>query len=107
MISNERPIEQLLTWLITKTRGGNTRAQIIRTLKDNPKNTNQLSVKLRKSYKTISHHLLILEKHKIIVHIGDNYAITYFLSQPMETNYNVFEQIAVKSCDSRKKLLNA
>ena len=59
MISSEQPIEQLLTWLIAKTRGGKTREQIIESLKTTPQNTNQLAVQLKKSYKTISHHITV------------------------------------------------
>lgn len=104
MTINDHPIKQLLTWLLTKTRGGKTRMQIIQTLKVTPQNTNQLAVHLKKSYKTISHHITVLEKNKLIVPIGDNYATTYFLSSQMEANYQLFEQIASKSHQSKKKI---
>src|SRR5208283_1498071 len=101
MTTHDRPIEQLLTWLLTKTRGGKTRTQIIQTLKATPKNTNQLAVHLKKSYKTISHHITVLEKNKLIVPIGDSYATTYFLSSQMEANYQLFELIISKSYRSK------
>jgi predicted transcriptional regulator len=104
MITNDRPIEQLFIWLLTKTRGGKTRTQIIQTLKITPKNTNQLAVYLNKSYKTISHHITVLEKNKLIVPIGDTYATTYFLSSPMEANYQLFKQVTSKSNQAKKKL---
>jgi hypothetical protein len=43
-------------------------------------------------YKTMRHHLDVLEKNKIVTSIGDRYGATYFLSQAMEENYGVFEE---------------
>jgi predicted transcriptional regulator len=106
MISNGQPIQQLLTRLIRKTRGGDTRTQILKALKENPQNTNQLATRLKKSYKTIQHHISVLKKNKLITPIGENYATTYFLSQPMEENYEVFQEMANgKSCKKKRTLL--
>jgi DNA-binding transcriptional ArsR family regulator len=90
---NQKPTQQVLKWLLTTTRGGNTRTQILKTLKQTPQNTNQLATQLKKSYKTISHHLTVLEKHKLVIPMGDNYGTTYFLSQTMEENYTLFQEI--------------
>ena len=47
-------------------------------------------------YKTMRHHLEVLEKNKIITSVGDRYGATYFLSQIMEDNYVLFEEIVKK-----------
>ena len=96
MISNGQPLKQLLGWLITGTKGGKTRSQIIKSVKGNPQNANQLATQLNVDYKTIRHHLAILEKNKLIVSVGEHYSTVYFLSQPMEENYEVFEEITNK-----------
>jgi len=44
-------------------------------------------------YRTIRHHLKVLEKNKIITSAGEGYGITYFLSPAMEDNYALFEEI--------------
>jgi len=75
------------------TKGGKTRAQIIKNVKKTPQNANQLATMLKLDYKTIRHHLTILEKNKIIVPVGDHYSTVYFLSQPMEENYRTFEEL--------------
>ena len=94
---NQKPTQQVLKWLLTTTRGGNTRTQILKTLKQTPQNTNQLATQLKKSYKTISHHLGVLEKNKLVIPIGDHhYSTAYFLSQTMEENYRIFEEITDK-----------
>ena len=96
MSINARSLKYLLGWLITGTRGGPTRAKIIASLKETPLNANQLATLLKMDYKTMRHHLDVLEKNKIITSIGDRYGATYFLSQTMEENYALFEEIAGK-----------
>ena len=88
-----RPLKYLLGWLIAGTRGGPTRAKIIETLRETPQNANQLATSLGMDYRTIRHHLDVLQKNKIITPVGDGYGTTYFLSQTMEENYGLFEEI--------------
>ncbi|HVP92255.1 MAG TPA: winged helix-turn-helix domain-containing protein [Acidobacteriota bacterium] len=93
---NTRPLRYLLGWLIAGTRGGATRARIIETLKETPQNANQLANLLGMDYRTIRHHLNVLEKNKIITSAGEGYGTTYFLSPAMEENYVLFEEIMKK-----------
>jgi DNA-binding transcriptional ArsR family regulator len=96
MSINPRSLKYLLGWLIAGTRGGPTRAKMIQALKETPQNANQLATLLKMDYKTMRHHLEVLEKNKIITSIGDRYGATYFLSQTMEENYGLFEEIMNK-----------
>jgi DNA-binding transcriptional ArsR family regulator len=96
MSGNARSLKYLLGWLIAGTRGGPTRAKIILALKETPQNANQLATLLKMDYKTMRHHLEVLEKNKIIISVGDRYGATYFLSQTMEDNYVLFEEIMRK-----------
>jgi len=93
MLADERHLKYVLGWLIAGTRGGVMRARIIRALKEKPLNANQLSDVLEKDYRTIRHHLEVLQKNRIIVSAGDRYGVTYFLSPEMEENYALFEEI--------------
>jgi DNA-binding transcriptional ArsR family regulator len=93
LVASGRPLKYLLGWLIAGTRGGPTRAKIIETLKETPQNANQLAIQLKMDYRTIRHHLKVLEKNKIITTGGEGYGITYFLSPVMEDNYALFEEI--------------
>jgi DNA-binding transcriptional ArsR family regulator len=93
MSANARSLKYLLGWLITGTRGGPTRAKIIESLRETPQNANQLAIALKMDYKTMRHHLDVLEKNRMITSIGDRYGATYFLSQAMEDNYQMFEEI--------------
>jgi DNA-binding transcriptional ArsR family regulator len=96
MSAGGRPFKYLLGWLIAGTRGGVTRAQIIRVLRETPQNANQLATVLNLDYRTIRHHLNVLQKNRIITSAGERYGTTYFLSQLMEENYNSFEEIVKK-----------
>ncbi len=96
MYSNARSLKYLLGWLIAGTRGGPTRAKIIESLKDKPQNANQLATLLGMDYKTMRHHLEVLEKNRLITSVGDRYGATYFLSQVMEDNFSLFEEIMSK-----------
>jgi DNA-binding transcriptional ArsR family regulator len=91
--SSARSLKYLLGWLIAGTRGGATRAKIIETLKETPQNANQLANQLGMDYRTIRHHLKVLEKNKMITTAGEGYGITYFLSPALEENYVLFEEI--------------
>jgi len=96
----------VLGWLIAGTRGGITRAQVIRALKETPQNANQLANLLEMDYRTIRHHLEVLEKNRIITSAGDRYGLTYFLSPEMEENYALFEEIWEKLWKKEKREKN-
>jgi DNA-binding transcriptional ArsR family regulator len=93
MAASAKPLKYLLGWLIAGTRGGPTRARMITALKESPQNANQLANLLEMDYRTIRHHLEVLEKNKLITTAGEGYGTTYFLSPPLEDNYAVFEEI--------------
>ena len=93
MYARPQSLRYILGWLIAGMRGGVTRAKIISALKESPQNANQLANLVGKDYRTIRHHLRVLEKNRIIMSAGDKYAATYFLSPEMEENYPVFEEI--------------
>ena len=62
-------------------------------LRENPKNANQLASLLEVDYRTISHHLDVLEKNGLVTSMGEQYGEMYFLSRELEENFGVFEEI--------------
>ncbi|MEM2905339.1 MAG: winged helix-turn-helix domain-containing protein [Candidatus Bathyarchaeia archaeon] len=98
-----RPLKYLLGWLIAGTRGGVTRARIIEALREAPQNANQLTNLLGMDYRTIRHHLRVLEKNGIITSAGERYGLTYFLSPQIEENYALFEEIWEKFRKRQKR----
>lgn len=89
-------MKKILWWLIAGTKGGINRARIINELHERPYNAHQLSEKLELDYKTVRHHIKILEENKIITSTGEKYGTMYFLSSQLEDNYKLFEDIWTK-----------
>jgi DNA-binding transcriptional ArsR family regulator len=98
-----RPLKYLLGWLIAGTRGGVTRAKILEVLRENPQNANQLAKSIEMDYRTIRHHLKILQKNRLITSVGEGYGTTYFLSTELEENYGLFEEILNKLWKKQKR----
>jgi len=86
-------MNKMLYWAILGTRGGLNRAKIIKKINKMPCNAHQLAEELSLSYRTIRHHLKILEDAKIVKPTGERYGKIYFLSEEMEKNYDDFEVI--------------
>ena len=87
-------MRQLLWWLIGGSRGGPNRLRILRALEARPRNTNQLSNDLDLNYKTVEHHLDLLESNRIVTTEGDNYGQLYFLSERMKRNLDILQDVA-------------
>ena len=87
-------VERALDWIIVGTMGGKNRARIIKELIKKPQNTNQLSKTLELDFKTVQHHLKVLEKNKLVTYKGGGgFAKIYFLSQMLEENIDSFNKI--------------
>ena len=91
-----RAVKQLLWWLIAGSEGGVNRARIIHRLKEEPCNANQLAEKLNLDYKTVRHHIDVLSKNNMITSMGGKYAKMFFVSELLDENYDIFEEIWVK-----------
>ena len=89
-------MKRVLWWLIAGTKGGVNRARMINALNDRPYNANQLSAVLELDYKTIRHHLKVLSENNVVTSTGSGYGAMYFLTQTMEENYTLFEEIWAK-----------
>ena len=87
-------MKNLLWYLVAGTKGGETRGKIIDLLKKKPSNANKIAEILKLDYKTVRHHLEVLEKNNIIAAINKGkYGAVYFLSEIMEANIKVFGEI--------------
>ena len=86
-------MKKILWWLIAGTKGGINRARILNLLNERPYNAHQLAEKLDLDYKTVRHHIKILEENNIIKATGDSYSKLYFLTDALEDNYEIFTKI--------------
>jgi len=62
----DKYLKRSLFWLLIASRGGDTRAKILKVLIETPMNKNELSKKLSLNYRTIAHHLKVLQENKIV-----------------------------------------
>ena len=87
-------MKNLLWYLIAGTKGGETRGKILDLINKNPSNANKIAETLNLDYKTVRHHLKVLEKNNIITSINKgNYGAVYFLSEIMKPNLPIFSEI--------------
>lgn len=87
-------MRKVLWWLIGGSRGGRNRLRIITTLDEEPMNANQLADDLDLNYKTVRHHLELLEDNDVVTTMGGDYGTMYFLSDRMEANMDVLSSVA-------------
>ena len=93
IISN---IKHVLWYVLAGTKGGPTRIGILKLLKERPYNSNQLSAVMGMDYKTIQHHLRVLEENRLITTEDRKYGKMYFVTQLFEQSKDVFEEIMNK-----------
>ncbi len=94
---NTQQIKMLLWSTFAGSKGCINRVKIVSQLKKMPLNANQLSKQLKLDYKVIERHLEILEKHGLVIKVGNRYGSIYFLSSLLEYNLNLFDEVADKS----------
>jgi predicted transcriptional regulator len=87
-------MNDLFYWLFIGSRGGINRIKIVNLLHENPYNAKNISDKLGLNYKTVKHHLRLLEAHNIVLTTpGVRYGALYFLTEEMKENYELYEKI--------------
>lgn len=74
------PTKRLLFWLLEGTKGGPTRIQLLSLLAKKPMNMRQLALAADLDYKTVEHHVRLLEKNLIIEPMGSGYGKMYIVS---------------------------
>jgi DNA-binding transcriptional ArsR family regulator len=86
-------MEKALWYLFAGTRGGENRVRIVRALSDRPMNANQLATELELGYRTIRHHLELLEEHGVVEGGDNDYGKLYFLTDQFQTHRETFDRI--------------
>lgn len=90
-------MEAVLWYVLTGTRGGTNRVRILRALDERPRNANQLAEDLELDYKTVRHHLDVLEENNVLHDSGDDYGAVYLPTNQArhhwETVENIIEQM--------------
>ena len=95
-------VERVLWWLFGSSAGAATRARVVRALQEEPRNAQQLAQDLVLDYTTVRHHLRVLQKNGLVVAEGDRYGRVYFVSDRLETRWDVFLRIVERMEQKRK-----
>ena len=86
----------MLWWLFLSSAGAPTRTRIVRALRDEPRNAQQLSVALQLDYTTVRHHLEVLTRNRLLETGGDRYGQLYFLSPTLEERWADLEAVTAR-----------
>ena len=86
-------MEAALWYVLSGTRGGANRARILRALDERPRNANQLAEDLELDYKTVRHHLDVLEENNVVTDSGDDYGAVYLPTDRVRNYWDTVEQI--------------
>ena len=82
--------------LFVSSRGAVNRIRIMSVLRKRPINTNQLAIELGVDYKSVQHHLKILQGNNLVKKMGNKYDVKYCVSQLFENSEFVFDEIVDK-----------
>jgi len=94
---NTQQIKMLLWSTFAGSKGCINRVKIVTQLRETPLNTNQISDQLGLDYKVVERHLDILDNNGFVIKVGNGYGKTYFLSTLLESNLNLFDEVANKA----------
>lgn len=82
----------LMWYLLVGTRGGPNRIRILQRLNDTPANAHQLASALGLDYRTVRHHLRLLERNGAIARPVQNaYAAPYELAPYLAEHFDLVE----------------
>ena len=84
---------RLLWWLLSSSAGAARRVQVLRALRDEPRNAQQLAVALGLDYTTVRHHLRVLLANRLIETTGEHYGQVYSLSTLLDARWPEVEHI--------------
>ena len=89
--------KRMMVYVFVGTRGGQNRARIVELLRTEPTNPNKISEKLGLDYKTVQHHIKLLEENGVIVASSkETYGAVYFLTPYFEKFFDSVKSMWVR-----------
>jgi DNA-binding transcriptional ArsR family regulator len=93
----------LLWYLLVGTRGGPNRYRILEALRSDPHNANQLADVLQIDYRTIRHHLQLLERSGLVQRpVGRGYAAPYELTPDIAIHFEEIRAVREHGTHGRR-----
>jgi DNA-binding transcriptional ArsR family regulator len=87
---------RVLWWLFASSAGARTRTAIVRALRQEPRNAQQLSDALALDYTTVRHHLKVLMENRLVESTGPHYGQVYTLAPSLEARSEELERIVAR-----------
>lgn len=116
---NDAEFERLLWFLLGGSRGGENRARILDEIRRRPSNLNRLAKAIGIDYRSVQHHMIVLQRNNLVISTGLRYGVVYsvhpFLLYHFETfvcvcrelGYSVADDVpssSVEECSEKMKL---
>jgi len=87
----------MMVYVFVASRGGQNRVRIIEMLKGEPANLNRISENLNLDYKTVQHHVKVLEENGVLVSNAKGaYGAVYFLTPYFEKYFEAVKTMWAK-----------
>ncbi len=87
-------VTRMMWWLLSSSAGAQRRIDILRLLREQPRNARQVATALSLDYTTVRHHLKVLVENRLVESSGAHYGQVYAISPVLEARWPEFEQIA-------------
>ncbi len=82
--------KRMMVYVFVGSRGGQNRVRIVEMLRGEPSNPNRISERLGLDYKTVQHHVKLLEENGVVVASSKGtYGAVYFLTPYFEKYFDV------------------
>ncbi len=86
-----------MVYVFVASRGGQNRARIAEMLRGEPSNLNRISEGLKLDYKTVRHHIGVLEENGVIISNAKGaYGAVYFLTPYFEKYFEIVKEMWVR-----------
>ena len=89
-------MEAVLWQVLAGTRGGPNRARLLRAVAERPRNANQLAEALELDYKTVRHHLEVLEENEVVQSSDYDYGAVYLPTDRARQHWDTVEDVFSK-----------
>lgn len=86
-------MEDVLWYLLASSRGGESRARLVRAIDERPRNANQLAEELELDYTTVRHHLDVLMENNVVRRPNDEYAAVYLFTEQARADWETVEEV--------------
>lgn len=92
----DEEFKRLLWFLIGGGRGGENRARILFAIRERPRNLNQLAKFIGVDYRSVQHHMNVLQKNNLVESSGERYGVVYSIHPWLNHHFATFEIICAK-----------